>query len=182
MVLGGKWLPFSPAGGIPMFVTEPHWWCINMDSHMTWQGSGYLRPSSLYYFLARAFVPIKNDCIWSFNSQPLISVSMAAKLSDLGDKTSEANLQVDGQVEKPAQGAADQCRRWKKRMVPLLTCRHVVPCPEAAIRPPQYETLPRNMSDFNRWIGKMYPHHHMLGWHQWWKICCKKQELDSLRQ
>ena len=34
-------------------------------------------------------------------------MSMAAKSSDLGDKTSEANLQVDGQVEKPAQGAAD---------------------------------------------------------------------------
>ena len=34
-------------------------------------------------------------------------MSMAAKLSDLSDKTSEANLQVDGQVEKPAQGAAD---------------------------------------------------------------------------
>ena len=33
---------------------------------------------------------------------------MAAKLSDSGDKTYEANLQVDGQVEKPAQGAADQ--------------------------------------------------------------------------
>ena len=32
---------------------------------------------------------------------------MAAKLSDLGDKTSEANLQVDGQVEKSAQGAVD---------------------------------------------------------------------------
>ena len=34
-------------------------------------------------------------------------MSMAAKSSDLGDKTSEANLQADGQVEKPAQGAAD---------------------------------------------------------------------------
>ena len=33
---------------------------------------------------------------------------MAAKSSDLGDKTSEANLQVGGQVEKPAQGAVDQ--------------------------------------------------------------------------
>ena len=32
---------------------------------------------------------------------------MAAKLSDLVDKMSEANLQVDGQAEKPAQGAAD---------------------------------------------------------------------------
>ena len=34
-------------------------------------------------------------------------MSMAAKSSDLGDKISEANLQVDGQAEKPAQGAAD---------------------------------------------------------------------------
>ena len=33
---------------------------------------------------------------------------MAAKSSNLSDKMSEANLQVDGQVEKPAQGAADQ--------------------------------------------------------------------------
>ena len=34
-------------------------------------------------------------------------MSMAAKWSDLRDKTSEANLQADGQAEKPAQGAAD---------------------------------------------------------------------------
>ena len=34
-------------------------------------------------------------------------MSMAAKSSDLVDKTSEANLQVDGQMEKPAQGAVD---------------------------------------------------------------------------
>ena len=32
---------------------------------------------------------------------------MAAKLSDLGDKMSEANLQADGQAEKPVQGAVD---------------------------------------------------------------------------
>ena len=35
-------------------------------------------------------------------------MSMAAKLSDLGDKTSEANLLADGQAEWPAQGAADR--------------------------------------------------------------------------
>ena len=34
-------------------------------------------------------------------------MSMAAKSSDSGDKMSEANLQADGQVEKPARGAAD---------------------------------------------------------------------------
>ena len=32
---------------------------------------------------------------------------MAAKSSTLGDKTSEANLQADGQAEKPSQGAVD---------------------------------------------------------------------------
>ena len=35
-------------------------------------------------------------------------MSIAAKLSDLSDKMSEANLQADGQAEKPAQGAVDQ--------------------------------------------------------------------------
>ena len=35
-------------------------------------------------------------------------MSMAAKSSDLGDKMSEANLQADGWVENPAQGAVDQ--------------------------------------------------------------------------
>ena len=34
-------------------------------------------------------------------------MSMATKSSDLVDKISEANLQVDGQVEKPTQGVAD---------------------------------------------------------------------------
>ena len=34
-------------------------------------------------------------------------MSMAAKSSDSGDKMSEANLQANGQAEKPAQGAAD---------------------------------------------------------------------------
>ena len=32
---------------------------------------------------------------------------MAAKTSDRGDNMSEANLQADGLVERPAQGAAD---------------------------------------------------------------------------
>ena len=35
-------------------------------------------------------------------------MSMAAKLSNSGEHTSEANLQADGQVEKPVQGAVDQ--------------------------------------------------------------------------
>ena len=35
-------------------------------------------------------------------------VLMAAKMSNRGDNMSEANLQADGLVERPAQGAADQ--------------------------------------------------------------------------
>ena len=34
-------------------------------------------------------------------------MSMVAKLSDLVDKMSEANLQADSQAEKPAQGVAE---------------------------------------------------------------------------
>ena len=35
-------------------------------------------------------------------------VSLAAKTSDRGDTMSEANLQADGLVERPAQAAADR--------------------------------------------------------------------------
>ena len=35
-------------------------------------------------------------------------MSMAAKLSNSGDKMSEANLQTGGQMEKPAHGAVDR--------------------------------------------------------------------------
>ena len=73
---------------------------------------------------------------------------MAAKLSDLGDKMSEANLQVDGQVERQPKEQQTGGRQ-KKRTVPLMT-HDIVPCPEAAVGPPQYKTLLRNTSDFNR--------------------------------
>ena len=54
-------------------------------------------------------------------------MSMAAKLSDLGDKMSEANLQADGQVEKPAQGAVDQQEQEEEDGSPpnSLTCSPV---------------------------------------------------------
>ena len=71
-------------------------------------------------------------------------MSMAAKMSDRGDDMSEANLQADGLVEKPAQGAVD----WQEM---------VVPCPEATYRPSQYKPLFRNMSDFNRGVRRYSP-------------------------
>ena len=76
-------------------------------------------------------------------------MSLAAKSSNLSDKTSEANLQVDGQAEKPAQGAADQQEMeeedssphhsltWSPVQRPLLGCLNMKP-------------LLRNTSDFNR--------------------------------
>ena len=46
-------------------------------------------------------------------------MSMAAKLSNLVHKMSEANLQVDGQVEKPAQGVADLWEMEEEDSSPL---------------------------------------------------------------
>ena len=43
---------------------------------------------------------------------------MAAKSSDLSDKMSEANLQTNGQAEKPAQGAVDQWEKEKEDSSP----------------------------------------------------------------
>ena len=105
VVLGGKWLPFSLVGGIPTSAREPHWWCINRFLNNVIRKQ---LPQIKWFilFLARAFEPIMNDPEFQFTATNF--VSMAAKLSDLSDKMSEANLQVDGQVEKPAQGAADQ--------------------------------------------------------------------------
>ena len=60
---------------------------------------------------------------------------------------SEANLQADGLVGKSAQEAADQ---WEMEEDSSPSLADVVPCPEAACRPSQYELLFRNMSDFNR--------------------------------
>ena len=105
---------------------------------------------------------------------------MAAKLSDLSDKTSEANLQADGQVEKPAHRAADQQKMEEEDSSPhnlltwppvqrlLLGCLNMKHCLEIRV------TLTDELGDV--------PHLHMLGWHQWWRICCEKPELDLLRQ
>ena len=72
MVPGGKWLPFSQVGGIPTSEREPHWWHINrVPNNMNRMQLTQIKWFVL--FLARAFAPTMNDCIWSFSSQPLIS-------------------------------------------------------------------------------------------------------------
>ena len=76
-------------------------------------------------------------------------MSIAAKLSDLSDKTSEANLQEDGQMEKPAQGAVDQWEMEEEDSSPhhSLTWSPVQRLPLGCLN---MKTLLRNMSDFNR--------------------------------
>ena len=69
VVLGGKWLPFSQVGGIPMSEREPH---INgVPNSVIRKQLSQIKWFIL--FLARAFVSTTNDHIWSFSSQPLIS-------------------------------------------------------------------------------------------------------------
>ena len=74
---------------------------------------------------------------------------MAAKSSDLSDKTSEANLKADGQVEKPAQGAADWWEMEEEDSSPHHSLTWS-PVQRLLLGLPQYETLLRNISDFNR--------------------------------
>ena len=105
VVLGGKWLPFSQVGGIPTSEREPHWWHTNgVPNNMTRMWLPQIKWFIL--FLARAFV--LNE--WPYPEFQLTAtnfVSMAAKLSDLVDKTSGANLQADGHMEVPTQRAKD---------------------------------------------------------------------------
>ena len=72
---------------------------------------------------------------------------MDAKSSDLSDKMSEANLQADGQAEKPAHRAVD---RWEMEEEDSSPHNSLMwsPCPVAAIGLPQYETLLKNTGDF----------------------------------
>ena len=93
-------------------------------------------------FLARTSAPTMNDHIRSFNSQPLISCPWLPNQGDLVDKMSEANLQADSQMDKPAQGVVDlwetededsspHCSPvWSPIQRPLLGCLNMKHCLE----------------------------------------------------
>ena len=74
-----KWLPFSLVGGVlDMFPKgTPSGGVLNGFSYafMTTLHPVAMSDQVVYStcVLARAFAPIKNECIGSFNSQPLIS-------------------------------------------------------------------------------------------------------------
>ena len=57
---------------------------------------------------------------------------MAAKMSNRGDNMSEANLQADGLVGKPAQGAVDWWEMEEEDSSPIT-------CWQEAYRPSQYK-------------------------------------------
>ena len=93
-------------------------------------------------------------------------MSMAAKLSNLVDEMSEANLQVDGQAEKPAQGVANLQEMEEEAISPLclpmwspvqrppIGCLNMKHCLEIWV------TLTDELGDI--------PHHPLiLGW-LWW--------------
>ena len=75
---------------------------------------------------------------------------MAAKLSDLVDKISEANLQTHGPVEKPTQGAADLWEMEEEDSSPLHSLMW-----SPTQRP--LLGLPGDTSDSNRRIGGHAP-------------------------
>ena len=78
-------------------------------------------------------------------------MSMAAKLNNLVDKMSEANLQADGQAEKPAKGAVDLQEMEKEDSSPLHLLMWSQPKGHCQASPIQ------NISDFNRRIGGHAP-------------------------
>ena len=65
-------------------------------------------PDQVFYIISCQGLCAHNESQYpEFQFTATDFMSMAAKSSDLVDKMSEANLQVDGQADKPAQGAVD---------------------------------------------------------------------------
>ena len=137
---------FSQVGGIPTSAREPHWWHINgVPNNMTRKWLPQMK--CLILFLGRASVPMTNDCIWSFNSQPLISCPwLPNRVTQLIKCWKLTFRQMAKQKSQPKEWQKGDGRRGQFPS-PLA---NVVPCPEVAVRPPQCKTLPRNTSDLNR--------------------------------
>ena len=105
MVLGGKCLPFSLVGGIPTSAREPlvaYKW-----SPKLYDKEAVTSDQVVYIISSKGLCTHIEWPYPEFQFTATNSRSMAAKSSDLVDKTSEDNLKADGQAEKPAQGVAD---------------------------------------------------------------------------
>ena len=105
---------------------------------------------------------------------------MAAKLSDLVDKMSGANLNVDGHEEVPTQSAKDLWEPEEKDSSPSH-----LPSWSPAWRLPSGHPNMKYCLEIRVILTEelgLYTHPLILRWPHWWKTCCMKQELDSLKQ
>ena len=85
---------------------EPHWWHTNRVPNILIRKQ-LSQIKWFILFLARALGAHNEWPYPEFKFTATNFMSMAAKSSDLAYKTSAANLQVDGQMEMPTQGAKD---------------------------------------------------------------------------
>ena len=121
VVLGGKWLPFSQVGGIPMSEREPHWWCTNgVPNNVKRKWLPQIR--WFIWFLARAFAPTMNDHIWSFHWQPLISSPWLPNWVTSLIKHLEPTFRQVAMC-KCQPKVQRMYRSWRKKIVPLPTHR-----------------------------------------------------------
>ena len=106
VVLGGKWLPFSQVGGIPMSEREPHWWHTNgVPNNMT-----KMQLPQIGWFILFSCQGLCANNKWPCPESQVTAtnfMSMATKLSHLVDKMSGANLQMNGHAEAPSQSVKD---------------------------------------------------------------------------
>ena len=107
-------------------------------------------------------------------------VSMAAKLSDLVDKTSGANLQMEGHADVPSQSAKDL---WESEA--LGSSPSHLSSWSLARRPPSSHPNTKHCLEIcvtlTEELGAV-PHPLIPGWHPSWKICCMTLGPDSLKQ
>ena len=87
-------------------------------------------------------------------------MSMAAKSSDLADKMLKANLQADGQMEKPAQGVADlqETEEEDSSSLHSLMWSPVQRLPLGCLNVKHYLEIQVTLTDE---LGDMPPPHHL---------------------
>ena len=106
MGLGGKWLPFSQVGGIPLFEREPplvayKWSPKHCDKDAA-------NSNQVVYIISCQGLCTQNKWLYlEFHSTATNFMSMAGKLRDLVDEMSGANLQTEGHTDVPPNSVKD---------------------------------------------------------------------------
>ena len=107
-------------------------------------------------------------------------MSMAAKLSDLVDETSKANLHTEAHMDMPSQNAKDlwdpeasdsspsHLLSWSLSWRPLSSHPNMKYCLEICVN--LTEELGEVPPPSHSWMAPL------------WRICCTMLELDSLKQ